>query len=522
MSIRKTAISQVVTGGKMLAARAAASSLVQSGGLPLLLILAVVAGVYAPSLSYWFWQDDVWYLPSLRGAQFFEFTRDAFDFRDTSEPVPLFLSHYRPLYLVDWLVHYRLFGLEPFGYHVTSVLLHLVNVTLVWLIAMRLSGRQAVAHIAALVFGLHPATTLSVAWISGMTDLETGFASLSALWLFMKFIDGGRRATYWYVASVLMFLAALLFHLKAAPILVPMVGYYLLNIKPAARDLLRPSSWGIFVPYAALVLAYLGVQLWVRQEYDYLGALYQIGWFNGHNFLAYLSMAVLPVQLEIRNPNIYADVSVHVPAMITGSLLLAGLCLWVLAKGGRRLTVELVALTWFLAAVLQLITFTIGAIGRDLYIAGPAWAILVGLVGVWCWDRVAGSGVLVARLALAAALIAAIGFASARTISYERGVGNESAQLEAFISGLRRTHPVLPEGSTVLAIRGPSFAGDQEDRMEVRRSLSFFYAVIIDPLVDIYYDGVRVRPVVGNEIPALEPGEYLYDFEEAAGVGRER
>jgi hypothetical protein len=289
-----------------------------------------------------------------------------------------------------------------------------------------------------------------------------------------------------------------------------MAGYYLLNIKPTARDLLRPSSWGIFVPYAVLVLAYLGVQLWVRQEYG-LESFYRVGWFNVHNFLSYLSLAVFPARQVILNPHLSANLSVNVPAMLTGSVLLALLFLWILDRGRRtgKLTVEFVTLTWFLAGLLPLSTFTIGAIGRDLYVAGPAWAILVGLVGVWCWDRVAGSWVPPARLSLAAVLIVAVVLASVQTISSERGLGEQSAQLEAFVSGLRGTYPVLPEGSTVLVFEESSRRIDREPRV----GLQMIYAAFFNPLVGLYYDGVSVRPILGKEIPALEPGEYLYSFE---------
>ena len=56
---------------------------------------------------------------------------EAFDFRDTTQPLPLLERAYRPLYSITILAEAQIFGLNPLPYHLVSILIHLANVSLV-------------------------------------------------------------------------------------------------------------------------------------------------------------------------------------------------------------------------------------------------------------------------------------------------------------------------------------------------------------------------------------------------------
>ena len=63
---------------------------------------------------------------------------------------------WHPLTMLSHMLDCQLFGLKPWGHHLTSVLLHAVNTVLVFLLLRRLTGAIWRSLLVAAVFGLHP------------------------------------------------------------------------------------------------------------------------------------------------------------------------------------------------------------------------------------------------------------------------------------------------------------------------------------------------------------------------------
>ena len=82
---------------------------------------------------------------------------------------------YRPLREASYALDYFFWGLNPWGYHLGNLLLHLLNAVLVYLIINRLFGRWKLALLVAIFFVSHPIATESVTWISGRRDVLTAF-----------------------------------------------------------------------------------------------------------------------------------------------------------------------------------------------------------------------------------------------------------------------------------------------------------------------------------------------------------
>ena len=76
------------------------------------------------------------------------------------------LAWYRPLTLLSLGLDFQLFGEVPWGYHLTNVLLHVVNSLLLYALARDLLGEGRAALWAALLYASHPFQTEVVAWVS--------------------------------------------------------------------------------------------------------------------------------------------------------------------------------------------------------------------------------------------------------------------------------------------------------------------------------------------------------------------
>jgi 4-amino-4-deoxy-L-arabinose transferase-like glycosyltransferase len=118
---------------------------------------------------------------------------------------------YIPMTLITHQIEYSLFGLNPFFFHFTNLLLHIGSSILVTLIAYRLSkDRSRYPEIFAIgtgvLFALHPLNTEAVAWAAARKDILSGFFFFASLWAYLK-VDSHKK---WYVLSILLFALGLL------------------------------------------------------------------------------------------------------------------------------------------------------------------------------------------------------------------------------------------------------------------------------------------------------------------------
>ena len=149
-------------------------------------------------------------------------------------------GHYWPVtYTTFWLEH-KLWGFEPLGYHAVNVLLHAVNVLLVW----RLLRRFAVpgAWVVAAVFAVHPLHVESVAWIIERKDVLSGLFYLTSFLLYVRFTDHGKPGRY--VLALGLFAAGLLS--KTVVVTLPaalLIWHWWQRGRIARSDLLRTAPF---------------------------------------------------------------------------------------------------------------------------------------------------------------------------------------------------------------------------------------------------------------------------------------
>lgn len=86
-----------------------------------------------------------------------------------------------PATVLGWSVEHALFGFDPMAFHTTNLLLHLVNLVLVYRLLLRLIPSTPAAALGATVFALHPIVAEPVAWATGRKDLQATLFVLAAL-----------------------------------------------------------------------------------------------------------------------------------------------------------------------------------------------------------------------------------------------------------------------------------------------------------------------------------------------------
>jgi tetratricopeptide (TPR) repeat protein len=118
----------------------------------------------------------------------------------------LAVARYYPLTLTSFWVQRRLWGLAPLPYHAVNVVLHAVNSILLYRLLRRL--RVPGAWPAAAIWALHPVNVESVAWVTELKNVQSGFFFFGAALCFLRFED--QRRWSWYAGALLSGAAAML------------------------------------------------------------------------------------------------------------------------------------------------------------------------------------------------------------------------------------------------------------------------------------------------------------------------
>jgi protein O-mannosyl-transferase len=197
-----------------------------------------------------------------------------------------------PVTWLSYLADVQFFGLQPWGFHLTNVLVHAASTVLLFLVLWRMTGDLWPSALATALFAIHPLRAESVAWAAERKDVV---GMLFFLLTLAAYVGYTRRPSS--VARYLAVLALYAVHLMAKPLAVtlPML-LLLLDYWPLGR--LRPARTGPL----AIVKTFLGNGRLLLEKVPLL--LLAIGFSIVTHFAHgddVISLDILPVSLRISN-----------------------------------------------------------------------------------------------------------------------------------------------------------------------------------------------------------------------------
>jgi tetratricopeptide (TPR) repeat protein len=191
------------------------------------------------------------------------------------------LGHYVPLSWMSLGADYALWDMDPRGYHLTNIVIHIANVLLLYAVCVRLlrrldvSGIPFVAAVAAGLFAVHPLRVESVAWVTERRDVLSLFFALVATFAYLRHVDES-PGWKWYGLACLSYAAALLS--KASVVTLPAVllilNWYPLNrlgngaasVRRVAIELVPLFAMALAASLGSIVALEPGPQLSLAQK----------------------------------------------------------------------------------------------------------------------------------------------------------------------------------------------------------------------------------------------------------------
>ncbi len=314
-------------------------------------------------------------------------------------------NYWRPTFVSWMILNYRVFGLNPFGWHVTNILLHLGVCVLGFLLLRRFGFSDTPSFVAALLFAVHPVHAESVAWISGSTDLLFALCLLASLW----FAENRRRGGNFADLALSMILYALALGSKEVAIACLPVYYILFSRteddgfrlwSPAA---LRATAGFVLVAgvYFAARWAVLGaITRPVENPVPLADAFFSIPTV----FVFYLKQLVFPYTLSINYPlratTGFDFFEFILPLLVT--LAVAGVVI-LLARRDFRFLIGAALFFLPLVAAFNLTAFPADQIVHDRYLYLSVLGFLMMILAA-AGDRLSARSLLIAAAVLAVPL----------------------------------------------------------------------------------------------------------------------
>lgn len=257
-----------------------------------LIFLFVILGtfyIYSRALTGPFiWDDEHFVLrnPSVKSV---ERVPEYFTSKETFAMEGNF-AIYRPLRNISYLLDYLLFGLNPFGFHLVNLLLHIQNMILMAYLVRLMTGSRFASIVSSVFFAFHPVQTEAVSWIKGRDDLIATFFYLASLALYIK----GREKKSLYRGSVIFFALALLS--KETALTLPLI-IFLYNLHFPEKGDKKVS----YHPYIYISLLYLLLRTIVvgrvGQTEHWGGSFLTAFYTNWTGMVYYLKLLFFPVNL---------------------------------------------------------------------------------------------------------------------------------------------------------------------------------------------------------------------------------
>lgn len=264
---------------------------------------------------------------------------------------------YRPVTTVSYFIDYTLWKLNPFGYHLTNVILHIINAVLIYLLLDIIFNNNIFALLSTVLFVIHPVNAEVINCTAFRTNILVSLFSILSIVLYFRYklAQNNKRRIY-LIFSLFSFSLALLSKEIAVmlPLLLILCDYYQSSLVP--RKIFK--NFGIYSLYFLLSILYVLFYLFVmppQQKIFTLTGIYKriIEMFIAlgiyiKGFLSPIDLFPLPAEILDTNDN-------FVPYVLL-SLIFIILCVYVILKM-KRFPKASFAILWFFITLLPVNNF---------------------------------------------------------------------------------------------------------------------------------------------------------------------
>ncbi len=285
-----------------------------------------------------------------------------------------YASNWHPLTWISHMTDVRIFGLNPGMHHVTSVIFHILNALLLFLVLERMTGASWRSAAVAALFAVHPLHVESVAWIAERKDVLSAFFWMLTMLVYLQYAH--KRTLKRYLVLIIVYILGLMSKpmLVTLPFVLLLLDYWPLNrlksikkgetSRPPAGTAGESEGWDSSpsalilekIPLFACAAISSVITLLAQKSWGAVSSLERIDFSYRianvvTSYATYLWKTVWPVNLAIFYP--YSEV-INPIAVLLCSTFLVLVTVWVLLYA-FRLPYLVVGWLWYLGTMVPVI-----------------------------------------------------------------------------------------------------------------------------------------------------------------------
>ena len=293
-----------------------------------------------------------------------------------------YFANYAPLTLLSYALDYSLWKLNPAGYHLHNLLLHLACVVALFFLLRQFSLPRFVVLGSVVLFAIHPANVETVSWASERKNLLATFLFFLSFHQYIQYRKHSARLNFLF--SVFWFLLSLLS--KASTVVAPLVfltyDYAFRERKIVQLRLYDKLPFIVLAEIHAFFSIHAAGAHRALHSYHHGGSLLS-AFASGHLFEEYLKLLLFPADLSgfyyPRESPSFGAVAYWLPLM----LCLAALGL--LARLSRPLFFWFASFIILMIPVLNIVPLPIQMANRYLYVSQAGIWVLLVIGARWLW-----------------------------------------------------------------------------------------------------------------------------------------
>ncbi|MFH1096959.1 MAG: tetratricopeptide repeat protein [Candidatus Desantisbacteria bacterium] len=313
------------------------------------------------------------------------------------------IFHWTPRHIrtITYIIDYHFWGLNPFGFHLTNLILHVVCCLLLFVLVNIIFKKPQIALFTSLLFATHPVHSEAVSVISHRKDLLAMFFYCLTFILYLRGTATtslkklstlhSPLSTFYFAFSAISYFLAM-FSKEVAAVSLPItICLYHFLFEPSKTTGILKKYWLYWTAGFILIIAFF-IKLNVLSRAfnpknmlmvtnnattEYLPVFYTML----KSFLTYLRLLVFPCNLSM-NYEVPISTSLFEPGVLIGALaLIAIITFWITTY--RKLPGICFAIAWFIVGwlptsnILPLVQFFVAE--RFMYIPSVGFCLLLAI-----------------------------------------------------------------------------------------------------------------------------------------------